>query len=103
MGFRNRAFRAASRSVVFSIAIVAAALPMASNAFAVSLKVQIACAADYYAHCSAYSPTSTQVRSCMRAVGAALSKRCVDALVASGEVSSKEVAHRRGVSETAAR
>jgi len=76
---------------------------MAGNAWAVSLKVQIACAADYYAHCSAYSPTSTQVRSCMRAVGNGLSKRCVDALVSAGEVSVKEVAHRRGVSETAAR
>lgn len=103
MGFKNSAFRAASRSAVFSIVTLAAGVPMAGNAFAISLRVQIACASDYYAHCSAYSPTSTEVRSCMRAVGNALSKRCVDALVAAGEVSSKEVAHRRGVSETAAK
>ncbi len=86
MGLRNRTLRAASRSAIFSIATLAAVLPMTGNAFAVSLRVQIACATDYYAHCSAFSPTSTQVRSCMRAVGNALSKRCVDALVAAGEV-----------------
>lgn len=103
MGFRNRAFRAASRSAAFSILTLAAGISMAGNAFAVSLRVQIACAADYYAHCSAYSPGSTEVRSCMRAVGNSLSKRCVDALVADGEVSAKEVARRRGTSETASK
>jgi hypothetical protein len=91
------------RSIVLSIIPFAATLTLADTASAVSLRVQIACATDYYAHCSAYSPTGPQVRKCMRAVGAGLSKRCVDALVAAGEVSSKEVASRRGVSETAAR
>jgi hypothetical protein len=100
---RNRAIGAASRSALFSFVALAAGISMTGNAFAVSLKVQIACATDYYAHCSAYSPTSNEVRTCMRAVGNALSKRCVDALVAAGEVSAKEVARRRGVSETAAK
>ncbi|MFA5958408.1 hypothetical protein [Hyphomicrobium sp.] len=95
--------RAASRSAIFAIVAVAATVPMAGNAFALSLKVQMACASDYYAHCSSYSPYGSQVRSCMRGVGAGLSKRCVDALVAAGEVSAKEVARRGGVSETAAR
>ncbi|MFT3730760.1 MAG: hypothetical protein QM780_04930 [Hyphomicrobium sp.] len=103
MDFRNTGIRAASRSAIFSIVTVAAFVPMASNAFAISLKVQLACATDYYAHCSAYSPFGPQVRSCMRAVGNSLSKRCVDALVAAGEVSAGEVARRRGLSETAAR
>ena len=71
-------------------------------AFALSLRVQMACASDYYAHCSAHSPTSPQVRTCMRAVGTSLSKRCVDALVEAGEVSASEVARRRA-GQTAAK
>ncbi|RUO98782.1 hypothetical protein [Hyphomicrobium sp.] len=94
--------RSSFRPLIVSLTAAAALLPVASNAYAISLGVQIACASDYYAHCSAYSPTSPQVRTCMRAVGAGLSKRCVDALVAAGEVSAAEVARRRG-SETAAR
>jgi hypothetical protein len=76
---------------------------MASSAFAVSLRVQLACASDYYAHCSAHSPDGPGVRSCMRAVGAALSKRCVEALVHAGEVSSIEVARYRASAGTAAK
>ncbi len=95
--------RSPFRPLFISLAALAILLPVASNAYAVSLRVQLACAADYYAHCSAYSPGSQQVRSCMRAVGAGLSKRCVDALVSEGEVSAAEVAHRRSQSETAAR
>ncbi len=95
--------RSSSRSSYVALLALAAILP-AGSAFALSLRVQIACATDYYAHCSAYSPTSSQVRSCMRAVGTSLSKRCVDALVAAGEVSAAEVAHRRSmISETAAK
>jgi hypothetical protein len=75
----------------------------ASDASATSLKVQMACANDYFAHCSAYSPSSPQVRSCMRAVGARLSKPCISALIEAGEVSRAEVAHHRSLSETAAR
>ncbi|MBS0233504.1 MAG: hypothetical protein JSR99_08450 [Proteobacteria bacterium] len=98
-----RQIGATSRPLVVSAVAFAAVLSTASAAEAVSLRVQLACATDYYAHCSAYSPSSPQVRSCMRAVGAGLSKRCVDALVSAGEVSAAEVAHRRGLSETAAR
>jgi hypothetical protein len=75
----------------------------ASSAFATSLKVQMACANDYFAHCSAFSPSSPQVRSCMRAVGARLSKPCISALIDAGEVSRAEVARHRSLSETAAR
>lgn len=65
---------------------------MTGSAGAVSMRVQMACSGDYYAHCSAYSPDSPQVRSCMRSVGAPLSKGCISALVAAGEVSAAEVA-----------
>jgi hypothetical protein len=93
----------APRSVVVACAALAGVLSTASAAGAVSLRVQLACATDYYAHCSAYSPSSPQVRSCMRAVGAGLSKRCVSALISAGEVSAGEVARRGRLSETAAR
>lgn len=95
--------RRSAQTVLGSTLALAAAVVTTSDAFAVSLSVQLACATDYYAHCSAYSPDSPQVRSCMRAVGNSLSKRCVNALVSAGEVSAVEVAHRRGISKTAAR
>lgn len=65
-----------------------------SEAGAVSFKVRVACASDYFAYCSDHSPNSPGVRQCMRANGLKLSKRCVDALVGAGEVSRDEVARR---------
>lgn len=65
-----------------------------SEAGAVSLRVQMACASDYYAYCSQYSPGSSEVRQCMRANGLKLSSRCVNALIADGEVSQAEVNRR---------
>ncbi len=59
-----------------------------------SPKVRNACAGDYLSHCSAYQPESAQTRKCMRAVGYKLSKGCISALVAAGEVSKAEVARR---------
>lgn len=76
---------------------------IAGDASAVGLRVKLACAADYYRHCSQHSPDSPGVRQCMRSVGAGLSKSCVNALVAAGEVSSAEVSRRRAASQTAAR
>ena len=92
-----------SRKILASALAIAGMTLMTGNAFAVSLRVQIACAGDYYAHCSQFSPDSPQVRSCMRAVGAGLSKSCVSALVAAGEVSAAEVARRGRASQTASR
>ena len=46
----------------------------------------MACASDYYAHCSQHDPDSPGVRKCMRTVGKNLSQRCIGALVAAGEV-----------------
>jgi hypothetical protein len=93
----------ASRTVLTSAVALAGVTLMAGNASAFSLRVQWACASDYYSHCSQYGLTSPKLRSCMRAVGNGLSKGCVDALVADGEVSAAEVARRRGVSQTAAK
>lgn len=74
----------------------AAAVPAlwAAGAGAVSLHVKLACSRDYYAYCSQYSSGSPEVRRCMRTAGAKLSPRCLDALVAEGEVSEAEIARR---------
>lgn len=63
-------------------------------AHAVSLRVQMACASDYFSYCSKYPTDGPQVRQCMRANGHKLSSSCVNALIAAGEVSKAEVARR---------
>lgn len=77
--------------------IVASALVLAlsvTSAEAVSLSVRRACAGDYFAYCSAHPVGSPGVRQCMSDAGPKLSKTCVSALVAAGEVSKDEVARR---------
>lgn len=69
-------------------------IALATNANAVSLRVQMACAGDYFAYCSKYPSDGPQVRQCMRANGHKLSGGCVNALIAAGEVSKAEVARR---------
>ncbi|MGZ8410975.1 MAG: hypothetical protein ACXWVS_13830 [Hyphomicrobium sp.] len=66
-----------------------------SEAGAVSARVKMACAGDYFSYCSQHSPTSPAVRQCMRANGLKLSDRCVSALVAAGEVSKEDVSRRQ--------
>jgi hypothetical protein len=61
---------------------------------ATAASVESACAADYFSYCSKHNPDSPGVRSCMRANGARLSQRCVNALVANGEVSQAEVSRK---------
>ena len=57
-----------------------------TSASALSLGVKMACASDYYAHCSQHAVGSPGVRQYMRAVGTGLSRGCIDALIAAGEV-----------------
>lgn len=71
----------------------AVALPV-SQASAVSPGVKMACLGDYLSYCSSHQPDSPGVRKCMSANGLKLSARCVNALVAAGEVSKAEVARR---------
>lgn len=75
-------------------AAVSAAVLGAGGAVANSLAVQLACANDYYAYCSRHNPDSAATRSCMRANGNRLSQRCINALVAAGEVSKAQVARK---------
>ncbi len=84
---------AARNALAAACMMGAASLPV-SQAHAISASVRLACAADYFSYCSQYSPGSSEVRQCMRANGTSLSKRCINALVAAGEVSADEVARR---------
>lgn len=67
---------------------------LAADAGAVDGRVSSACAGDYFAYCSQHDPDGPGTRRCMRANGHKLSKACVNALVAAGEVSKREVARR---------
>jgi hypothetical protein len=75
-----------------SLMLGAVTFPM--QAGAVSMAVQMACLSDYLSNCSSYQVGSTQLRQCMRSAGPSLSKGCVNALVAAGEVSQAEVSRR---------
>jgi hypothetical protein len=71
----------------------------AMQAGAASARVQAACANDYFAYCSSHDPDGPGVRQCMRANGTRLSKGCLNALIAAGEVSKAEVARRGGTAK----
>ncbi len=86
--------RALARSATKAALGLAALALFATQAGAVSARVQMACAGDYFAYCSQHSPDSPGVRTCMRANGLKLSMGCVNALIAAGEVSKQEVARR---------
>lgn len=66
-----------------------------AGAGAVGLKTQMNCASDYYAYCSQFPVGSSGVRKCMRDNGPRLSKACISALIADGEISSAEVERTR--------
>ena len=57
--------------------------------------VQKACANDYKRHCGQYGIETEALRLCMDRAGQRLTKTCVDALVADGEVSKQEVERRK--------
>jgi hypothetical protein len=81
----------AYRRGLLAAATAGALFALVSEAAAVSSQVRYACAGDYLANCSSYKPDSAETRRCMRAVGYRLSRGCIAALVAAGEVSKSEV------------
>ncbi len=92
-----------NRTIAISLTVLAASFSaQASPAAAVSMGVKMACMTDYLSHCSQHAIGSQAVRSCMRAVGPRLSKRCVSALITAGEVSQAEVDRRRAAMKSAA-
>lgn len=89
---RNTVSVSCAGALVAALAIVSGV--SATPAEAVSLRVKLACSSDYRALCSQYASDSPQVRQCMRAAGEKLSSRCLNALIAAGEVSEEEIARR---------
>lgn len=85
------------------VALAAAMSLQAQPAAAVSIAVKMACMSDYLSNCSQHAIGSPGVRSCMRAVGARLSKGCVRALVGAGEVSQAEVERRKAAMQSASK
>lgn len=79
-----------------SVIALAVAITGQGAAAAASIAVQLACTGDYYAFCSRFDPINDRngLNACMKANGAKLSQRCVDALVAEGEVTKADVAGR---------
>jgi hypothetical protein len=73
---------------------LAALLVPITSASAVDGRVRSACTGDYLAYCSQHDPDGKGVRRCMRSNGPKLSSTCLNALVAAGEVSKKEVRRR---------
>lgn len=91
-----------AKSGAAALAALVMAGALSSQASAFSMGVKMACASDYYSYCSQHSLEGPGVRQCMRAHGLKLSNRCVNALVASGEVSKAEVDRRRAMAAKSA-
>ena len=85
---------AAVRVLAIALIAVASVSLAASQANAYSLTVKLACASDYFAHCSQHPVNSSGVTQCMTAVGPKLSKRCITALIGDGFVSKSEADRR---------
>ncbi len=83
-----------TRLVMIAAVAIGALILQNSAANAYSARVKMACAGDYFSHCSQHGLGGSGVRQCMRAAGPKLSKGCINALVAVGEVSASEVARR---------
>lgn len=77
------------RSVSFALTAAVAVAALAGPAFAVSEKVEDACSDDYLRFCSQHSVGSNGLRRCMEANGRSLSRKCINALVDSGEIPRK--------------
>lgn len=67
----------------------------AAKTYQYSKRVQQACANDYHAQCGEYGVETEALRLCMNKAGERLSKTCVNALVADGQVSGAEVERRK--------
>ncbi|MGE0024928.1 MAG: hypothetical protein AB7S70_15000 [Hyphomicrobium sp.] len=83
------------RRVLPAAVVVAAWMAVPSSADAYGPRVRKACANDYMDNCHLHRLGTPELRACMRKAGPKLTPQCVDALVAEGEVSAKEVAQRR--------
>ena len=83
-----------TKSVVAAATIFVVVALSSADAIAVTSRVRSACASDFLAYCSEHDADGAAARKCMRANGPKLSKACLDALIAAGEVSKREIARR---------
>ena len=83
------------RATAFVACLSALCLAGTANAGSYSKAVQKSCAADYHKYCGEFGLETAGLRSCMDRNGKSLSKSCVNALVASGEVTQAEVDRRK--------
>ena len=83
-----------TQMIAASLTAVGAILLAVTPVRAASSNVTMACASDYLAYCSKHPTEGPGVRQCMKVNGSRLSQRCVEALIAAGEVSRTEVKRR---------
>ena len=79
--------------LAFLFVILSAGSALAQHTY--SDAVQRACANDYKQHCREYGIETEALRLCMDRAGQELTKTCVDALVADGEISQQQVEVRK--------
>jgi hypothetical protein len=95
MTIATTTFEAKFTGCLVAIAILFGALAVsATEAGAVSIRSKLACLSDFRAYCKSHKVGSKELRQCMNANGPKLSKKCINALVADGEISAAEVARR---------
>jgi hypothetical protein len=82
------------RNRLVSFLALAAATILPTELLALDGRVEIACAHDYLTYCSRHNPDGSAARHCMRKHDRKLSKACVNALIAAGEVSKQQVDRR---------
>lgn len=80
---------------LLAVALVSGLLVASTTmASAVSVSTKLACRADYRSFCSMHTIGSNELRQCMNTNGPRLTAKCINALVAEGEISKEEVARR---------
>jgi hypothetical protein len=78
-------------TIVLAAALTALSYPAAAT---ISSVVKGACKTDYKKFCSVYAINDPGLRKCMDQAGRSLSKKCVVALVDSGEVTKERATQR---------
>jgi hypothetical protein len=84
-----------SRLLLVAFVGLALSTDVAPAQHSYSKGVQKACANDYKRLCGQYGIETEALRLCMDRSGQRLTKTCVDALVADGEVTKQEVERRK--------
>ena len=97
IGLEDNAMTTTTHLLIATLVLAFFAGPAEAASSRYSKQVQRACANDYRRHCSAYGIETSALRLCMKRARKSLSKGCVNALVAAGEVSRGEGKRRKRV------